>query len=505
MFAKFGKYLERYIFLIVIALVCIVSTGFIYYGIYSYYIEARENNTKLAIEYISKGDYPKASILLQRAMADGDLEAIEFAAWLECSRGNYTKALKYAREGINQNLASCYEVMGDLALLGYGDATGVAAAMYYFSEGSKLMGGNINDNIGSMIDRAIPIAKNAKDYMNLVRKGITYNSKVANLKLGDALFLGDTIAKNPQKAIEYWQKALQLGEGSANTRLGGAYFHGYVVDQDLQKAKSYYQKAMGFNDPDAYYSYALILLRENPGNIQQQQMAYNFLKKAAIDLNHGPSYNAMALIDYQNKKDASDVYQLFKLSAERGSISGAIYQALFLANGIGVDKNMDRAMEILYKEQELGSVTAEDILNSIAKKEDPKEILDQALAVGVKIIYGDISFSKGAPEAQGYNQGDGFDYFYEQNLAQHEKPVSPNNEKVIASVGNNYPQISNPNTVNINGKLLLIPSIAGIVISNYPTTGAHYYSLNANPPKPSAPPIPPTLQSDGGLQLKLQY
>ena len=70
---------------------------------------------------LEEGDVRKAESVLMKAANKGNTAAAMYMAWVSCRTGNFKTALEYARISTsNGENYAVYEIMGDLALLGYG-------------------------------------------------------------------------------------------------------------------------------------------------------------------------------------------------------------------------------------------------------------------------------------------------------------------------------------------------------------------------------------------------
>ena len=484
----------------VIILISIISGICFYWGVASYYKEIRTNNLNRGISFIEKGEFSHAVSFLRRAHDQGDLDALAYLTWIECSRGNYAVALDYARLATKLQIPSAFEVMGDLSILGYGQAIGVDAAISFFEQGAALYGDDGPKELRGMIDRALPLAENITDYRKLVIKAMHFDDPKAFLRVGDMLFLGDGVGVNPSSAINNWQKAQVLGLNEANTRLAGAYFYGYGVNQDIKKAVDCYSKAATGGDAIAYYSLGLITLRNDNKNPENIKEASELFKRAML-LNYAPAASALALLeggdlDKLNQIQLQSVVQWFKLAYTNHDETGSLFYALMLASGIGVEKDYDRALSIIYDGVKLGSIASSDILKTLSQGKDPKVLLKQAYSLSYNVLLGEISFFEGAPEASSIYHDDkehGYELIY--NLK---------DNVIAAKVGSNFPKIiKDISSYDVKGQLLITPMLARVFVQAMPSTGARVFSFDPVKPKPKTPITP--LSYENGRDIEVPY
>ncbi len=470
--------LKTKLVVITLALTSCAAVGFIIYGSISYFEQMHQQTLYAALDAINAENYPRAAILLTKASEEGSLLALEYAAWLECSRGNYAKAQRYAAEAAAKGSISALEVLGDLALLGYGKVTGAVAAVSYFSQQTAHITDfdKRNRQLGELIERALPLARTREDYLDLVLAGMDYNSPPCYLYLGDILFLGDGLSVNPVEAVSMWQLARDKGIARASTRLAGAYWHGYGVERDRQQALKLYQQAANSGDPAAYYALGLIALRR-PGaqdrHSQNYQDGISLMRQASI-LGYAPANVILGILNLVADPQglgAQQAAQWFEEAYHRADSSGTILYALMLASGTVVAQNRDAALVMLYDEGLLGSETAAHVLEALSHKEDPALILQQAVRLAQRIIFGEIEISKGAAEARVYHDGKEHaqQYYHDDGSG----------------------TLIDPKIYQIDGKYLIVPSIGGIMVQSQPSTGARLFDFTGEKPTPLPPELPP--------------
>ncbi len=464
--------------LVMLGVITVIGAlGAIGYGTLTYFEEQRSSTLYLGLEAIAERNYPRASLLLSQASSSGSLTAAEFSAWLECCRGNYEKSYTAASEAAAKGSREVLEVMGDLALLGYGKVTGATAAVSYFnqkaeSESSSYEGRNLL--VADCIGRALPLAREHQDYLDLVLAGLDHNSPDCYLHLGDILFLGDGLTVNAVEAVSMWQLALEHQIKEAATRLAGAYWHGYAVEPDRAKALELYKQAAAWGDPVAYYALGLIGLREDGARdplSQARENAVTLLRQASI-LGYKPAdviLGFLALHDDPHGAGIDRALNWFSAAFKGNDSSGAVMFALMKAAGLGTAVDKDGALVMLYDEGMLGSETAAQVLQALSLGEDPRLIVQQATELAWRIIFGDIEISQGAAEARAYHDGQEHGVKYYKGKAA---------------------QLIDPKIYQIDGKYLIVPSIGGIVVQSQPSTGARLYEFTGQKPTPEPPPLP---------------
>ncbi len=481
----------RNLMITLIALV-VFAVGCVLYGTMSYYQQMRQTATNLALKHIENGDFAKATALLIRAADVGDMRAIEYMTWLDLRRGNYRRALEYAREcSTKVRSLTCMEAMADLAVLGYGRATGAKAAISFMTQAVEgdVIKGYRQISITSMLERALPLCSDPKDHLELVSFGLQNNSPMSYLYMGDKLFLGDGLHKNPPEAVYCWQEALRRGVIEANTRLAGCYWHGYGLPRDPALAMELYTKAANAGDPVAYYSLALICLsRASEGDVNDENyvMGKELLQRAC-DIGYGPAASALGILllteDPYSGASRAAAARYFNQAYDLMDVSGSLLLALQMYAGAGVEKDEGQALAILYEEAKSGLTPADDLLSAISGGTDARLLLNQIAGVCRQILLSKISFRVGSFEAQSYhdNLEHPGDYY---------RDPGDDDKEQMAKFGARYPQLVNTRSFMVDGRPLLLPSIDGILVQSAPSTGARMYAPSSNTPTLPAPPPP---------------
>ncbi|MBU5227118.1 sel1 repeat family protein [Clostridium senegalense] len=163
----------------------------------------------------------------------------------------------------------------------------------------------------------------AKEYFYI--SAIKGNSSAQN-NLG-ALFLN--VYKDYEKAIKWFRLSAQSGEVKAQSNLGQIYYKGLGVEVDYIEAEKWLKKASinGYKFADEF----LYNLYDEDGNI----------------------------IDIKNKKLS------IKNGIEKGECKSFYEMGQLYANGLGVSKDYEKAVEYFHKAAELGYEDAYDMLGSI--------------------------------------------------------------------------------------------------------------------------------------------
>ncbi len=509
----------------------VVTIGFLFFiGIFSGIIwaytshaeGARRELVENGIKALSYSDFRRAVSYLEKADKDDDPYAAEFLAWYAISAGNYEQAAKYAERAVLFRRHAAYEVLGDLALLGFGKAKGIVAAISYFEQGAiriandeaaaikagtlvtdkwfqgdpaTMMPDDIRnratDLFSGMVYRALQIIPNGKDFVDFVLLANKKGAKNLELIMGDMFFVGNNkIASNAQSAVQYWQQAMDNGFDQAYVRLAGAYWHGYAVERDPQTAFDLYSSAAANHDPVAQYALGLIALRSN--STSTSNVAVKFFSSAAAQ-GYGPASSALGVFAYTetNTPDSLDrAVQWLKIAAlEQHDLSGRIIYDLMLMSGKGVPKAFSKGFDDLISIANIYP-PAQKIIDLLQERVPAEQILDQVMVLANQVLRGHIAYKEGDPIFE-------LEILDPTTLEPMERPFTfyQSVDKLAPTFKNhfgslNFTSVTDLNKVNINGKNILDPSLAQVIVQYAPSTGVVSFAADPRMPRPKAPKVP---------------
>ncbi len=531
----------------VMALIGLLFFAAIFAGclwIYTSTVEGeRRALTENGINALSYSNFDDAKVLLEQAAQQGEPYAYEFLAWMYASGGHYEDAVRTALRAASLQRIVGYEVLGDLALLGYGPATGTSAALSYFEQGALNQARRealqrageseraivdilsevdrrpddpsdptayrnpdvqkrAADIFTEMVRRALPLAPNADDFSTLIMRAYNKGAKNLELELGDMLFIGSkTAAANAQVAVDHWQRAMDAGIERAYVRLAGAYWHGYSVMRDPQNAIDLYTVAASNNqDPVAMYALGLITMRSctNPDDTARNnalnQAGVEYLTQAAAR-GYGPASTALGVLALTENSDqlaAKRAAQWLRIAAvEQNDISGRILYDLLLITGTGVGLSFTEGFDDLVQVAQ-SYPPAQGILDLLQKRIPPEVILRQAMALSNYVLRGHLAYREGDPVAKqtitdpltGEVMARPFSFY--QSLTK----ISP--ELPLQFGLFNFTPPSDLKNMSISGERVLSPALAKIIIQYAPSTGAAPYEPNQMMPRPQPPQVPST-------------
>lgn len=186
-----------------------------------WYEKAAQHNVALAINNLAwmydhgtgvPRDHDKAMKYYRESAAGGDLSAIETLGTILFQAGKDNEAEKYFNEGIKQNSARSYNMLGAIYEVGYVDLN---TAKQYYETAANLGDTNAMFNAARVCERQ----------------------------------------ENFQRAFHWYEKAAQENMMEAIYSVGRFYNNGFGVNRNIPLAEQYYQKAanMGFQHAQEAY------------------------------------------------------------------------------------------------------------------------------------------------------------------------------------------------------------------------------------------------------------
>ncbi len=178
----------------------------------------------------------------------------------------------------------------------------------------------------------------------------------AQFRLGQSYMLGIGIDKDINKAIIWISKAAQMHNHNALCHLGYYYENGMGVQKDEFQAYSFYKKAALKGHPDAASFLANCYLN-GIGTVPDTLKARAWYEKCAENGDYVAQNNTGQLYYIAHDYEKA-IYWLTKASRKSKNASeqlGYMYE-----NGIGTDKDPQKAKEFYRKSYELGNISVKD-------------------------------------------------------------------------------------------------------------------------------------------------
>lgn len=166
--------------------------------------------------------------------------------------------------------------------------------------------------------------------------------------------LGDKVYKNNEKAFEYYTKAYELGSGWGTNNLGALYQDGIGCDKDIKKALSLFKQASDLGDGRAsknLYDYYWFKDYIEPHE-RDRELAKEYLIKATKQGDEYANYTLAQHYYYGSdifERNNFEAFRYCRQAADMGLIDACSMVASMYENGVGCDKNPDKAKEYYKK------------------------------------------------------------------------------------------------------------------------------------------------------------
>jgi TPR repeat protein len=375
---------------------------------FTYYKEAADMNNPVGIYnlgkyYLAKNQYKQAIQWLKKATdldyAPALTSLYEMYMTGQGVRKSKKKAFKYLKAAADLADVTIYHLMGYMYEEGLGTRANESLAFEYYEKSAN------NNQVKGMYRLGLLLLKqknkekeheNAfywldkaahmhykpaiKHCISLYEQGHTYVQKRSQLYLDEMAFhylellaktkdvealikvakayeTGKTyLSANHQKAFEYYRILHELDEIDGYLGLGKSYLYGLWVDKDYQKAKDYLEIASSRNNVEAK-----TLLGDIYRHGYGVKADYNLAKEhylGAAEANHVDALINLSLLHYRNQiKNANPLQALTYINraVEMESPKAYFWKGLYHELGIGVDKNIEEAMQAYKRAIQLGN------------------------------------------------------------------------------------------------------------------------------------------------------
>ena len=277
-------------------------------AIYTSGADKIEVDAEKAIEYYTKAfenGRKYSAYRLQRIYAAGYGEV----------KADKTKRIEWLNRGIESNVTDC---MVDMALLSITE------------------------------DSAYNDMHNPQKAIDLLKRAARHGSGKAYYSMGNLYYEGKYLPKDDKKAYENWEKAVELKYYETASNLAYAYIEGVGCEKDESKGIELYTLAAdngsGFSAYKLYYCYANGVW----GVKKDIEVAKKYLFKAAEYGDAWGCYNLGRHYYFGTEYVTKDVGQAFvyiKKAADMGLVDACNSLSYLYENGIGVDKDPQKAKE----------------------------------------------------------------------------------------------------------------------------------------------------------------
>lgn len=190
---------------------------------------------------------------------------------------------------------------------------------------------------------------NVERGISLLEKAGRHGDGDAYAYLGFRFDIGEGVYKDVDKAFEYYLKAYKLNSAWGANNLGSCYFGGKGCNKDVEQAVSLWTKAsnIGYGkSSENLYRYYYYPVFGGYHHKVDKELAKKYLllsvKQGDSDGNYDLAHHYYSGSDLFDK-DLFEAFAYFKQAADMGNIDACQQVAYMYDNGIGCDRDPDKA------------------------------------------------------------------------------------------------------------------------------------------------------------------
>ena len=357
---------------------------------------------------LAKGKFDSAIKSYEKALQLGENAALHGLGVVYISKdykkSDINKGMDYLKQGCDLKVPECFFEIGWLYYSGQIYEQNYEKAVENWEIAAADGNAKANYNLGFMYSQAVHFEKDQvkalpylekaaeKNYDDAklllgkiylaneqvpmdIQKGLTYLNEIASTN-GEACYNIGVVYELPlygfsdiQKAIPYFEQGGKLGYIQNYIHLGYLYFTGDLVPKDNNKAIQYYSKA----DSDESALTSLIVIYKEIG---EEKKAFKLTEKLVSNSkNSNPNIIVELGAMYYNgtgtKKDFKKAFDLFSQAAILEQPAAYYNLYLMFSNGCYVQKDDQKALEMLEKSYKYGYPNARNALaqERIARKQ----------------------------------------------------------------------------------------------------------------------------------------
>ena len=285
-------------------------------------------------------------------------------------------------------------------------------------------------NIGTMYENGHGVDQNLQDAQFYYAKAARAGNDAGATNIANMYVKGLTTDLPESEIMDYLAKSSDRGDVLASSKLGEL----LLKNQDYEQAAKYYLRAADKADPKSLYDLAK-LYQSGKANPTDPTLVQQFLKKAA-DQSYLP-----ALADYGlllAKTSPKDSIPYLEKAAKQGRKDCIEELAFIYLDGNGVDKNVNKGIELLSESAKNKDFNATRLLGNIYYD---GEYVPQDLKKALK--YYSVAAKGGDASAQNIFgemllKGEGIDRDVRGAIAYFETAADQNNIDALKNLGEIY-------------------------------------------------------------------
>lgn len=235
--------------------------------------------------------------------------------------------LYYSGENVEKNYRVAFEWFSKAAESGHAAAQRMVAEM--------------------LLEGSHEIKKNRKLAFYWMQCAAMQNDIIALERLGDMYAKGECV-KDQNMAFEWYMKAAEFGNSLAMVKTGYCYKMGKGIKQNTDKAIYWFRKAAELGEIDACYFLGQLYEGYN-GATPCYPLSLSYYLQAAKAGHLWAMFNVALLYDgdYEGiEQNYSEAFYWFSKCSEKEEMGSLYYIAKYYEQGLHVEKNTDKAIEL---------------------------------------------------------------------------------------------------------------------------------------------------------------
>lgn len=265
---------------------------------------------------------------------------------------NYEMAFQYIKTAAEMNFLPALFHYGRFLENGIGCNQDYYEAGRYYKISSDKNSSDGMVGLGRLLNDGHGIGKDENEAFALFSKAVQMGNIIAHFELAKQFESGRGCKVDNAKATEHFQYASEKNYGPAMVYYAKKLYFGIGIERNVENAKAFLMKGIKFDQKEAMFEYAEILMAEN--NEQEASDYYSLAAKRG----HADSMISAGIILSKDDSTAHLAVAFFKQAAELKSPIGLNNYGLALATGNGCTRSPEDALKNFTLAANLGYVEA---------------------------------------------------------------------------------------------------------------------------------------------------
>lgn len=263
------------------------------------------------------------------------------------NNGDYDNALVLLRPAADRGFYKAQNLLGECYYYGKGVKKDLELAVFWFKRSAEQGYAPAQHNLGESYLFGKGVEKDVEKALYWSKKAVSQNYGSSNFIIG---YIYECELQDFVSASKYYKMGAEAGYTNAMNNLGRLYEYGYGVPQNIDKAIALYNKAAQKGNGTACYNLGWCYQYGNGVDIDLEKAIYWYKKAIENGYQLDLSLEIGELLYLLNDEEC---YTWLNRSALSGNLIAQIGIGACLAKGIGIEKDIDKAIEIFKKAIEI--------------------------------------------------------------------------------------------------------------------------------------------------------